>query len=229
MSAPIKFGLVAMLLALAACSADEGRSWEVEGVVLDVNVEDQQVLIDHQEIEGFMPAMTMNFDVTDAALLDGIEKGQAVTFRLHYDGKRYSVTQIRVLSQGEAAASGLSLDGVPLSAAPEFTLTGQNGASVSLGELRGKAVVLDFIYTHCPAPCPIVTGILRDAQQLLSPELRELTQFLSVTVDQDRDTPEVLRAYAGDRGPITPEETVSPGASCYAYRRRPSRARVRRV
>jgi len=82
MSASMKCGLVAMLLAVA-CSGGGGRSWEVEY---------QQVLIDHQEIEGFMPAMTMNFDVTDAALLDGIEKGQAVAFRLHYDGKRYSTS-----------------------------------------------------------------------------------------------------------------------------------------
>ena len=40
-----------------------------------------------------------------AMLLDGIEKGQEVAFRLHYDGQRYSVRQIRVLSRGEAAAS----------------------------------------------------------------------------------------------------------------------------
>jgi protein SCO1/2 len=196
----VKNALVALWFAIVACGGDVTRSWDVDGVVLDVNVEYQQVLIDHQEIEGFMPAMTMNFDVTDAALLDGIEKGQAVSFRLHYDGKRYSVTRIRVLSVGEAAASGLSLGGVPLGTAPEFTLTDQDGASVSLAELRGKAVVLDFIYTHCPGPCPIMTGILRDAQQLLPEELRERTQFVSVTVDPARDTPDVLRAYAGHRG-----------------------------
>ena len=195
-----KRGLVAMLLLVAACGGDDARSWEVQGVVLDVNLEYQQVLIDHQEIEGFMPAMTMNFDVADAGLLNGVARGQAVAFLLHYDGKRYTVTQIRVLSQGEAAASGLSLGGVPQGAAPAFTLTDQDGASLSLGQLRGKAVVLDFIFTHCPGPCPIMTGILSDAQQLLPPQLRERTQFVSVSVDPARDTPEVLRAYAGDRG-----------------------------
>ena len=196
----MKWGLVAMLFALAACGGDSGRDWDVEGVVLDVNLEYQQVLIDHKEIEGFMPAMTMNFDVADPALLKGVQKGRGVSFRLHYDGERYTVTQIRVLSEGEAAESGLSLGGIPLGAAPAFTLTDQDGATPSLADLRGKAVVLDFIYTHCPGPCPIMTGILRDAQQLLPSELRDHTQFVSVTLDPDRDTPDVLRAYAGNRG-----------------------------
>ena len=94
----VKRTWVVALLVAVACGGDEGRSWDVEGVVLDVNHEYQQVLIDHVEIEGFMPAMTMNFDVADAAVLEGVEKGQGVSFRLHYDGQRYTVTRIRVMS-----------------------------------------------------------------------------------------------------------------------------------
>jgi protein SCO1/2 len=167
-----------------------------------VQHENAQVLIEHQDIPGFMPAMTMNFDVADVALLQGINKGMPVAFTLVYDGKRYTVTEIQALGEAEARESGLDLEAVaqPAHPAPPFELTDQRGEVLASADLRGSAVVLDFMFTNCPGPCPILTGIVRDAQQALRPELRARTRFVSISLDPARDTPEVLVAYAAKRG-----------------------------
>ena len=60
--------------------------------------------------------------------------------------------------------------------------------------------MLDFIYTSCPGPCPIQTGVHAEVQRRLPPELRERVRFVSVSLDPERDTPEALRAYAQARG-----------------------------
>ncbi len=196
--------LAASLLALVAavllgCGDEPG--WDVHGIVLDVQPENAQVLIEHEEIEGFMPAMTMNFDVKDPAILEGVEKGHEVDFHLVYDGRRYWVTELTV-SGRTAVTSELSLGRETPGShpAPDFLLVDQEGRSVGLADLRGKAVVLDFIFTHCPGPCPVLTGILKDTQAALSPELRERTWFVSISIDPERDTPEVLAEYAAERG-----------------------------
>jgi protein SCO1/2 len=61
-------------------------------------------------------------------------------------------------------------------------------------------VLLDFIFTHCPGPCPILTGLHVKVQRELSPELRARTQLVSISLDPLRDTPAVLREYAHKRG-----------------------------
>jgi protein SCO1/2 len=206
--------LCVLLAALGACdSGSKERSWQVRGVVLGVQRDQAQVLIEHQDIPGFMPAMTMNFDVADVALLQGINKGTPVEFTLTYDGRRYTVTALRALGEAEARASGLDLEAVlqPARPAPPFRLTDQTGKPLALEDLRGRAVVLDFIYTHCPGPCPVLTGILRDTQQALSPELRARTRFVSITLDPERDTPEVLAAYARSHGLDTSDWSLLTG------------------
>jgi len=83
-------------------------------------------------------------------------------------------------------------------AAPDFTLTSQSGTPIRLSRLRGKLVVLDFIYTHCTDVCPLVTANLARVQRDLIARgwwVRDVV-FVSVTTDPVRDTPAVLRTYA---------------------------------
>ena len=77
---------------------------------------------------------------------------------------------------------------------PQFVLTERSGHSVALDQLRGKIWIADFIYTTCTDTCPMQTAMMAKLQQeyLARPEL----QFVSFTVDPERDTPEVLRRYA---------------------------------
>jgi protein SCO1/2 len=77
---------------------------------------------------------------------------------------------------------------------PDFTLTERSGSPVSLDHLRGKIWIADFIYTTCTDTCPLQTAMMAKLQQEYAgkPDV----QFVSFTVDPERDTPEVLTRYA---------------------------------
>jgi protein SCO1/2 len=74
-------------------------------------------------------------------------------------------------------------------------LTDHNGRRVSLETFRGKLVVLFFGYTHCPDVCPTTLSDMAQAFKLMGPEAAEKVQVLFVSVDPERDTPEILKAY----------------------------------
>ncbi|MCX5739855.1 MAG: copper-binding protein, partial [Proteobacteria bacterium] len=71
-----------------------------------------QVLIAHEDIEGLMPAMTMNFDVPDKALLARLEHGQAIDFEVEFTGKAYRVTDATVRESGVATSGGGQLGAI---------------------------------------------------------------------------------------------------------------------
>lgn len=97
----------------------------------------------------------------------------------------------------EPALAGTELDGRP---APEFILTDYRGETVSLSDLRGKVVVLTFIYTNCPDVCPVIAQNLRAAYEQLSEEKRDDVALVVITLDPERDTPEALRAFSERHG-----------------------------
>lgn len=74
-------------------------------------------------------------------------------------------------------------------------LTDHNGARRTLEDFRGRLVVLFFGYTHCPDVCPTTLSDMAQAMRLLPPEVAARVQVLFVTVDPERDTPELLKAY----------------------------------
>jgi protein SCO1/2 len=191
--------VTALLLAVACGPAAE--IYEVGGVVEEVHPERQQVRIAHQEIPGFMPAMAMDFDLADPGLLEGLEAGQVVRFRFEHDRRSLRILAIEPVNVGEAGQSSGS-DANPLRGepAPDFRLVDQDGSPFVLSDLRGSAVLLDFVYTRCPGPCPILTGIHVELQRRLPPALRQRTHLVSVSLDPLHDTPERLRAYAKAHG-----------------------------
>jgi protein SCO1/2 len=80
--------------------------------------------------------------------------------------------------------------------APPFTLTSQDDKSVSFASFRGKVVAVAFIYTHCPDICPLLTQKMAKVQDELGADFGPKVAFLSITIDPERDTPAVLKAYA---------------------------------
>ena len=92
--------------------------------------------------------------------------------------------------------SGLSRIGP----APGFTLTAQDRRQVSLTSLRGKVVVVAFIYTNCPDACPLLTAKMVTLRKRLGPDFGRNVAFVSITVDPERDTSEVLARYARAQG-----------------------------
>lgn len=81
--------------------------------------------------------------------------------------------------------------------APDFTLIDQHGKRVRFADYRGKALLVSFIFTTCNGACPATTHRLAKVHEKLNlqPELRDKVRFLSITLDPERDNPEMLRGY----------------------------------
>ena len=89
--------------------------------------------------------------------------------------------------------------------APNFTLTSQDGKPVALADLRGKVVAVTFIYTECPDICPLLTQKMVQVQDELGADFGKKIAFVSISLDPEHDTPEVLKDYAQFWG-ARPEE-----------------------
>src|SRR2546425_12290988 len=77
--------------------------------------------------------------------------------------------------------------------APEFTLTTQEGARLSLRDFHRKVVAVTFIYASCADTCPLLAAQMGGLQAELGPDFRARGVFLSVTVGPDRGTPPALQ------------------------------------
>lgn len=84
--------------------------------------------------------------------------------------------------------------------APSFVLLNQNGARLSLDDLRGKAVVLTFFYTSCTDVCPLLLHAMTLADSQLTDAERARVRFVAITVDPRRDQPQRLKAFLSERG-----------------------------
>lgn len=104
--------------------------------------------------------------------------------------------QARAISEGNSQPP---LEGLKnFGALPDFTFTERSGRKVSLADLKGKIWVAQFFYTHCTDICPLTVpqmGLLH-LEYLNDPEFPSAVRFVSITVDPERDTSEVLRKYA---------------------------------
>ncbi len=77
---------------------------------------------------------------------------------------------------------------------PDFTLTNQEGELTSLSDLRGKYVLITFGYTHCPDVCPLTLNEFRRIRESLG-DLAKEVEFVFISVDGQRDTPDTIEAY----------------------------------
>ena len=203
--------LACALLATACDVAQHSERAErhrVRGEVVEVNKELGQAVIRHEDIPDFMPAMQMSFDVPNPRDLRKLAAGQTIEFILEVRDDSFRVDGVKVLTHGahgDAGTSGLlaahaHADNAPPEPAPPFDLRDQDGTRVTLASFAGRTLLLDFIYTHCPRPCPIVTGVHVEVQRALPEALRERVHFVSITLDPARDTAAALTNYARARG-----------------------------
>ncbi len=98
-----------------------------------------------------------------------------------------------------------------LQPAEEFTLTNQDGERFGTADLAGKVSYLYFGFTHCPNVCPVGLANLAMLNRLLTPEERARVQMVFISVDPERDTPEVLREYVPFFDPSFVGLTGTPG------------------
>lgn len=101
---------------------------------------------------------------------------------------------------GESKPQFSAIDVSGMDYAKGFQLPDANGQVRTLQDFRGKAVVVFFGYTQCPDVCPTTLSEIAQAKQLLGPD-GDKVQGIFITVDPERDTPEVLKAYMANFGP----------------------------
>ncbi|MDE2132985.1 MAG: SCO family protein [Alphaproteobacteria bacterium] len=114
----------------------------------------------------------------------------------------------RVISQGEASVGG------------PFTLTDQDGKLRRAADFRGRFMLVYFGYTGCPDICPATLAVMADAVEKLGPRARRIVPVF-VSVDPERDTPGVLKAYLkafGARFVGLSGDAKSTAAAARAYR-----------
>lgn len=102
--------------------------------------------------------------------------------------------------------------GYQLSRGPvdDFTLTSQDNELMNLTDFRGEVVVVAFIFTKCPDVCPIITQLLRSVDEGLTSEYQEHVSIISISVDPEYDTPEMLKNYTELHGVNWPHLTGDP-------------------
>jgi len=196
-------------LALAACAREApapgaAARYPLKGKVVEVDAANRKVTVAHEDIPGFMPAMTMPFVVLekDQALLQGVSPGDEVTATLVVPDSRYWLEDLVVVKRGTPDPNATPLarpEARQGDAPPDVSLVDQDGRPLRLADYRGKAVALTFVFTRCPMPdfCPLMMTRFAAAHAALAKDegLAATTRLLTVSFDTTHDTPEVLRAY----------------------------------
>jgi protein SCO1 len=83
---------------------------------------------------------------------------------------------------------------------PPLSLRNYNGEPVNLDSYHGKAVLVTFLYTHCPDVCPLIASNLRVAQEMMGPAEAAKAQVIAVSVDPRGDTPKTVAAFLARHG-----------------------------
>ncbi|PIQ81549.1 MAG: hypothetical protein COV76_08235 [Candidatus Omnitrophica bacterium CG11_big_fil_rev_8_21_14_0_20_64_10] len=202
------FGLMA-LFAYGCQVAKPTAVYTVKGTIREISADRRTVTLQHEEIPGYMSAMTMPFPVKSPGLLDGFVPGEEVRFRLVVFPRDATIDQIIAIRTspkpvGNKPAASDAPDNqselhLPQSgeSAPNFDLVNQDGRAVRLSDYKGKIVALNFIYTRCPLPtyCPRLMEEFDAAQKLLKDVIGRDVVFLTITFDPRFDTPAVLKQY----------------------------------
>jgi protein SCO1/2 len=191
------------------------KRYPLTGEIVSANLERKTLTVTHEEIKGFMMAMTMEFKVTPGDLVIA-KPGQRIRAELVLRDNQMFLEKIwpddaatqRAL---DAAAKALAQDTVMRGREsyreigenlPEFTLLDQEGRAVSGSRFRGKQVVLNFIFTRCPIAtmCPAATEHMAALQKAAKAAGAKDFELVSISLDPEYDTPGVLKEYAQLRG-----------------------------
>lgn len=196
----------AAAVGLSSCARPEApdagaKRYELKGKVVSVDRANGEVEVDHEEIPGYMAAMRMSFIVRDRDALAAMAGGDRLQATLVVGGRGYWLENPVVTKAlpGEEAAAAAAMGPPPGTEVPDFSLVNQDGERLNLKGLRGRAVLVTFIYTRCPFPdqCPQLSTNFAAVHRELERDaaLRPKTRLLSVTLDPAYDTPKVLRSY----------------------------------
>ncbi len=181
-------------------AANEKR-YPLKGKVIAVNKAERTATIKHEDIVGYMPAMTMPFKIKSDADLQMLKAGDEVSANLVVSDVD-SWVEVTAIVEGSSPLTPTSeVPGEPKPGddIPDFELINQDGKRVRLSQYKGKAVALTFVYTRCPQPdqCTLMSTNFAAIDKALQgqPDVYAKTHLLTISFDPDYDTPKVMRSY----------------------------------
>jgi protein SCO1/2 len=204
-----------LAFALLGCgrstSSDKGAEhYDTRGVVRGFSPDRSTIEIQHENIPGFMPSMTMPFVTRDPKQIADLRTGDAISFRMAVTKKDFWIENVKKIRREDVNVAEPKRTS-PVSAdrdarltegdkMPPFTLTNQNGERISLDTFHGNSLVLTFVFTRCPVPnfCPRMSNNFGELQETIKSSTGTLAnaRLLSVTLDPAYDTPKILSDYA---------------------------------
>ena len=211
MRAHIVLSLCVSLAAASACTTKpDERAFTLQGQVQSLDLPRKLVVVKHDEIEGFMPAMTMPYEVRDAGALDGLAPGDLINATLVVVSNGAYLSAIKKVGQAPlekppaeppnppTASSGFELL-KPGETVPDGAFVDQDGKKRRFSAFKGSPVVMTFIYTRCPLPtfCPLMDRHFVALQKTFKedPALKTV-HLVTVSFDPATDTPAVLKGHA---------------------------------
>lgn len=188
-------------------------NYTVKGQVIEVHPERGSMLVKHEEIPGYMQAMTMPFNVPQTNQLSLIAPGDEIRFQLKVTDEEGWAEQLEVLVKADPTTlpvrptTRVVRDVEPLEVGdplPDYEWVDENGERFKFSDYYGKVMAFNFIFTRCPFPdfCPRMINRFKEAGERLKsdPELVSDWQFITISFDVDYDTPERLLNYARGYG-----------------------------
>ena len=182
-------------------ASGEAQRYKLKGKVVSVDKAAKKAEIAHEEIPGYMQAMTMKFAIKDDWVWDDLTVGSEIQADLVVDKGEYWLEKLGISALPSANQSPLPVNenfaqiGKQI---VDFTLTNQDGKPVSAKDFRGKAWAITFIYAQCPLPdyCIKMSTAFSDTANLIqNSDFKDKTALLSISFDPARDTPEKLKQY----------------------------------
>ena len=186
------------------------KRYPFTGRIVSIDTQAQSASIDGDLIQGFMEPMVMTYKIKPPTVLRQLSPGDSISAEVvvvDHDARDenadsdYWLENVKMTKHAaQPPAGGPKAMHIPSPGeeVPDFAFTNQDGKHLTLRQLRGKVVMVTFIYTRCPFPdfCPRMSSNFAEIYKQLgsNPSLAD-TQLLSASFDPEHDTPKVLRDY----------------------------------